>query len=55
MLNGLNKIHVLEFESSRKGLDFSLLHVVHNGSGAHSASYPVGTVGYLPECKAAGA
>jgi hypothetical protein len=38
-----------EFESLY-GQEFSLLHVVQTGSGAHSASYPMGTGG-----KAAGA
>jgi hypothetical protein len=28
---------------SRQGLDFSLLHGVRTGSGAHPASYPMGT------------
>jgi hypothetical protein len=32
----------LEFES-RKGLEFSVLHIVQTGSGAHPASYPMGT------------
>jgi hypothetical protein len=31
-----------DFES-RKGQDFSLLHVVHTGSAAHPACYPMGT------------
>jgi hypothetical protein len=35
--------------------DFSLHHRVQNGSGAHPASYPVGTRGSFPGCKAAGA
>jgi hypothetical protein len=30
---------------SRQGQDFSLLHVVQTGSGAHPASYPMGTGG----------
>jgi hypothetical protein len=38
-----------EFES-RWGQEFSLLHVVQTGSGAHSTSYPMGIGG-----KAAGA
>jgi hypothetical protein len=33
-----------EFES-RYGKDFSPLHAVQTGSGAHPASYPEGTVG----------
>jgi hypothetical protein len=28
--------------------DYSLLHVVQTGSGAHPASYPVGTWGFFP-------
>jgi hypothetical protein len=43
-----------EFES-RKGQEFSLLHVVKTGSGAHPASYPMGTGGSFPWSKAAGA
>jgi hypothetical protein len=35
--------------------NFSLHHRVQNGSGAHSASYPMGTMGSFPEGKAAGA
>jgi hypothetical protein len=34
--------HGLEFES-RYGQDFSPLHVVQTGSGAHLASYPMNT------------
>jgi hypothetical protein len=34
---------------------FSLLHRVQNGSGAHPASYPMGTGSCLPRDKAAGA
>jgi hypothetical protein len=33
-----------EFES-REGQEFSLLHVLQTGFGAHSASYPMGTGG----------
>jgi hypothetical protein len=33
----------------------SLHHRVQNGSGAHPASYPMGTRGSFPGCKAAGA
>jgi hypothetical protein len=39
---------------SQWGPEFSLLHVVQIGSGAHPASYPIGTVGPFPEIKAAG-
>jgi hypothetical protein len=35
--------------------NFSLHHCVQNGSGAHPASYPVGTRGSFPGGKAAGA
>jgi hypothetical protein len=35
-----------EFES-RWGQEFSLIHVIQTGSGAHPASYPMGT-GALP-------
>jgi len=35
--------------------NFSLLHRVHNGSGAHLASYPTGTGGSFPRDKATGA
>jgi hypothetical protein len=38
---------------SRK--EFSLLHVVQTGSGAHPTSYPVGTGGSFPKGKAPGA
>jgi hypothetical protein len=34
---------------------FSLHHCVLNGSGAHPASYPMGTRGSIPGGKAAGA
>jgi hypothetical protein len=43
-----------EFES-RWGQEFSLLHVVQTGSGDHPASYTMGTGGYFPRDKAAGA
>jgi hypothetical protein len=33
--------------------NFSLLRRVQTGSGAHPASYPMGTWGYFPEGKAA--
>jgi hypothetical protein len=35
--------------------NFFLHHRVQNGSGAHSASYPMGTRGSIPGGKAAGA
>jgi hypothetical protein len=37
------------------GQEFSFLHVVQTGSGAHPASYPMGTGDSLPGGKAAGA
>jgi hypothetical protein len=43
-----------EFES-RWGQDFSLLHVIQIGFGAHSTSYSVGTGGSFLGAKAAGA
>jgi len=33
--------------------EFSLHHRVQNGSGVHPASYPMGTRGSFPGCKAA--
>jgi hypothetical protein len=42
-----------EFES-RQGARISPLHVVHTGSGAHPASYPVDMEGPFPGRKAAG-
>jgi hypothetical protein len=42
-----------EFESRWKQ-DLSFLHVVQTGSGAHPASYPMGTGGFFPGGKAAG-
>jgi hypothetical protein len=33
--------------------EFSLLHIVETGSGAHPTSYPMGTGGSLPWGKAA--
>jgi hypothetical protein len=36
------------------GSGFSLLHIVQTGSGAHAASYPMGTGGSFPGGKAAG-
>jgi hypothetical protein len=35
------------------GSEFSLLHVVQTGSGAHPASYPMGTGSSFPGGKAA--
>jgi hypothetical protein len=35
--------------------NFSLHHRIHNGSGFHPASYPMGTRGSFPGGKAAGA
>jgi hypothetical protein len=35
--------------------DFSLFHSVQTGSGAHPASYPMGSAGSFPGHKAAGA
>jgi hypothetical protein len=35
--------------------NFSLRHHIHNGSGAHPASHPMGTRGSFPEGKVAGA
>jgi hypothetical protein len=35
--------------------NFSLHHRIENGSGAHPASYPKGTMGSFPGGKAAGA
>jgi hypothetical protein len=35
--------------------NFSLYHRIQNGSGAHSASHPMGTRGSFPGGKAAGA
>jgi hypothetical protein len=37
------------------GAENSLHHHVQIGSGAHPASYPAGSGGSFPECKAAGA
>jgi hypothetical protein len=34
--------------------DFSVLHSVQTGSGAHLASYPTGIGSSFPGCKAAG-
>jgi hypothetical protein len=36
------------------GLEFSLFYVIQAGSGAHPASYPIGTGGSFPRGKAAG-
>jgi hypothetical protein len=43
-----------EFKS-RYGQKFSLLQVVHTGSGIHPISYPMGTGGSFPGGKATGA
>jgi hypothetical protein len=40
---------------SRQGQDFSLLHSVQTGSGAHTPFYPVGIGVSYPGCKAVGA
>jgi hypothetical protein len=37
------------------GSEFSLIHIVQTGSGAHPASYPMGTGGSFPGGKATGA
>jgi hypothetical protein len=37
-----------------RGRDFSLLHIVHTGSGAHPASYAVGTKALSPGVKRQG-
>jgi hypothetical protein len=37
------------------GSRISLLHIVRTGSGVHPTSYPIGTGGYFPGGKAAGA
>jgi hypothetical protein len=41
--------------SSDRGWEFFLHHRVQTGSGAHPASYPMGTRGSFPGGKAAGA
>jgi hypothetical protein len=47
---------MIEGFESREGLgNFSLHHRVQTGSEAHPASYPMGTRGYFPESKEAGA
>jgi hypothetical protein len=43
-----------EFES-RWGQEFSLLQIVQTGSEVHPTSCPMGTGGYFPGGKAAGA
>jgi hypothetical protein len=35
------------------GLSFCLIYSIHTGSGAHPASYPMGTGGSFPRVKAA--
>jgi hypothetical protein len=47
-------VGVLGFDSRGAG-NFSLHHRVQNGSGAHPASYPMGTRSSFPGGKAAGA
>jgi hypothetical protein len=42
-------------DESRWEQEFSRLHVVHTGSGAHTAFYPMGNRGSFPGGKAAGA
>jgi hypothetical protein len=39
---------------TEQGLNFSLLHNVQTGTGAHPASYRMGTAGCFPAGKAAG-
>jgi hypothetical protein len=49
-------IGVLGFDSRGGGAgNFSLNHRIQNGSGAHPASYPMGSMGPFPGGKAAGA
>jgi hypothetical protein len=38
-----------------QGQEFSLLHAVQTGYGVHPTSYPMGTAGYFPGVKEAGA
>jgi hypothetical protein len=47
-------VEVLDFES-RWGQDFSLIHAVETGSGVPPTSHPMGTGGFSPGGKAAGA
>jgi hypothetical protein len=47
-------VGVLGFDLWAGAGNFSLHHRVHNDSGAHSASYPMGTRGSFPGGKAAG-
>jgi hypothetical protein len=47
---GIATGYKLEFES-RYGQEFSPLHVIQTVSGAHPASYPMGTVGSFPGVK----
>jgi hypothetical protein len=51
---GIAKGYGLDGRGSIPG-DFSLLHGVHTGSGAHPAYYTMGTGGDFPGGKAAGA
>jgi hypothetical protein len=46
---------VTSYGLDAEGKDFSPLHVVQTGSGAHVASYPMGTGDSFPGGKAAGA
>jgi hypothetical protein len=43
------------FRFPTRARNFYLYHRIQNGSGAHSASYPMGTRGSMPGGKAAGA
>jgi hypothetical protein len=47
-------IIIIHGVDSRQEQDFSLLHTVQTGSGAHPASYPMGTGGVFSWGKAAG-
>jgi hypothetical protein len=49
----LFKFHSLRFPEGAG--NFSLHHRIHNGSGAHPASYPMGTRGSFLGSEAAGA
>jgi len=46
-------IGVLGFDSWRGAENFSLHHRIQNGTGAHTASYPMGNRGSYPGGKAA--
>jgi hypothetical protein len=43
----------LEFEFL-SGQEFFLLHIIQTGTGAHPASYPIGTEGFSPGVKRPG-